>query len=106
MRIRSESVDGGVGELERAIDALPFSEDLKEAIARELLDQSRFPHRGTLGLFYDDDSAATIADEGPEVVRIAVPFRLGQRGKILAAAFRALVSDAECDVSQFDHVRI
>lgn len=93
-KIRFQLSDGGADDLGDAIDQSPFSADLKGRIWRELLGSpDAFPCSPD-GVFEIGVEAAVLTSEGFERDLCAIPFRLGRRGKILLAAFRALRSDA------------
>jgi hypothetical protein len=91
--MRVHVIDGGTaGALGAALEATPFSDELKEQLWRELLDSARFP-RSDHGVFdCENVSALPACDEivGFRRGDLIARFGVGLAGKLLTSAFGAL----------------
>jgi hypothetical protein len=90
-------------ELAAAIERTPFSDDLKERLWAELVGSPASFPTGPDGVFDIADVAAPDASQGIERGDWIVRLGLGRRGKILAAAFRALGPDIVASGREFNH---
>lgn len=88
--------DGGFNELVEAINATPFSEELKDLLWQELMAASRFP-TGAEGIVY------TAPPPTSGALDLRIPVKLGRKGVALVRALRGIAGCASDEVDDGFH---